>query len=351
MKTLRIAIAGAAVIASSLITLPGTASAHHPQLVKNEQRPCGLDQPWTGTFTATADMVRGYDWRSTYTIGSGAATGTSGWVPDSAPFGPVSVGEISPDVASVTVSVTSEWKNSNDVIKVRSTRSITLIRPASYDCDGGQPVAPTVTPPTCDAPGSVVGTDTDAYTWTYGGPDSARTATAVARPGYTLTGPTSFGPYDVEQYDPDSSECNPCSSDPQLPADSPDCNPTTTVPPTTTPETTVPSTTTPTTTPGTTAAPTTTTPESTVPQVASGGPTTTSTPAAAPTPTTTPQPELASAGPTTTVGAAAPAGPSPVDAALPKTGNDATAAMVFGAAVLILAGFTLTGLSRRSQTA
>jgi hypothetical protein len=45
----------------------------------------------------------------------------------------------------------------------------------------------------------VVTTDTDEYTWQRTGPDTAVVVTAVANPGFTLTGQTEYGPYDITQ--------------------------------------------------------------------------------------------------------------------------------------------------------
>jgi len=61
------------------------------------------------------------------------------------------------------------------------------------------PVAPVFTPPTCDAPGTLVGTDTAQYAWTRTGPDSAAVLTATPIGNVTLTGQTVFGPYDLTQ--------------------------------------------------------------------------------------------------------------------------------------------------------
>ena len=52
--------------------------------------------------------------------------------------------------------------------------------------------APTFTPGTCVAVGSVVANGTAAYSWVFTGPATARVYTAVAKAGHTLTGRTSW---------------------------------------------------------------------------------------------------------------------------------------------------------------
>jgi hypothetical protein len=61
------------------------------------------------------------------------------------------------------------------------------------------PVAPVFTPPTCDGPGTLVGTDTAQYSWARTGPDSAAVLTATAIGNVTLTGKTVYGPYNLTQ--------------------------------------------------------------------------------------------------------------------------------------------------------
>lgn len=62
------------------------------------------------------------------------------------------------------------------------------------------PVDPAVfTAPTCDAPGTLVGVDTQGYEWVRTGPDTAAVLTAHAIGEVTLTGTTVFGPYDLTQ--------------------------------------------------------------------------------------------------------------------------------------------------------
>ena len=61
------------------------------------------------------------------------------------------------------------------------------------------PVAPVLTPPTCDAPGTFVGTDTAQYSWARTGDDDAAVLTATAIGNVTLTGTTVYGPEDLTQ--------------------------------------------------------------------------------------------------------------------------------------------------------
>jgi LPXTG-motif cell wall-anchored protein len=308
MKILRIAIAAGAVAAGSMLLLPGTASAHHPVLSKTEARPCGVDQPWSGTFTAESDQDWNKNWRNTYSVGGGAPVGWSPWVDDQVPFGPIAVGPFAADVASVTITVSSEWQYPNGGGTAKATRSIDLVRPGATDC-AAEPVAPTLTAPTCSAPGTVVGVETEAYSWEYTGPDTARLATAVAKPGHTLTGQTVFGQYDLEQLPADSDECEPPET-------------TTTVEETTT---TVEETT-------TTVEETTTTVEETTTTVEE----------------TTTTAEVSSNAPTTTAGVASNAPTTTLGAQLPSTGSSSTTA-VLGLA-LLAGGLALAFTARRRQT-
>lgn len=65
--------------------------------------------------------------------------------------------------------------------------------------------APAFAAGTCDAPGSVVATETAAYSWTISGPESARVYQAVAKTGYLLTGQTSFT-FDLSQLESQSAD-------------------------------------------------------------------------------------------------------------------------------------------------
>jgi hypothetical protein len=62
------------------------------------------------------------------------------------------------------------------------------------------PVTPAVyTAPTCDAPGTLIGTDTEDYTFVRTGADTAAVLTATPVGDVTLTGTLMFGPYDLTQ--------------------------------------------------------------------------------------------------------------------------------------------------------
>jgi len=65
----------------------------------------------------------------------------------------------------------------------------------------------TFTPGTCLAVGSVVATETSSYAWIVSGPGTARSYQAVAKSGFTLTGTTAFGPFDLSQLPSDSAAC------------------------------------------------------------------------------------------------------------------------------------------------
>lgn len=58
---------------------------------------------------------------------------------------------------------------------------------------------PVFTAPTCDAAGTLIGTDTQEYTFVRTGADSAAVLTATPAAGVTLSGTTVFGPYDLTQ--------------------------------------------------------------------------------------------------------------------------------------------------------
>ncbi len=212
MSKIRTLLSGliAALVATAigLVILPGAALAHHPVLSQTTSRPCGANQPWTGTFTARSDQDWNKDWRNKHQIAGGAYTSFGAWTDDQVPYGPISIGSQPASVASVVVNVSSEWRDkTTKTTNASATGSITLNRPASTNCDGGSPVAPAYTPPSCSSDGSVVGTNTTAYNWNYAGPLTARTATAVANPGYTISGQTTFGPYDIARLDANSPTC------------------------------------------------------------------------------------------------------------------------------------------------
>ena len=62
------------------------------------------------------------------------------------------------------------------------------------------PVTPALfTAPTCEAPGTLVGVDTESYQWVASGPADAKVLTATKIGNVTLTGQTVFGPYDLTQ--------------------------------------------------------------------------------------------------------------------------------------------------------
>ena len=72
------------------------------------------------------------------------------------------------------------------------------------DCVEEQPGEVTVTPPvftapTCAAPGTFEGIETDDYEWTRTGPDTAAVLTATPKGEAVLIEPTEFGPYDLTQ--------------------------------------------------------------------------------------------------------------------------------------------------------
>lgn len=346
----------AAAVLAGLVTLPsGVASAHHPVLTASTDRPCGTDQSWTATFTAMSDGDYGKDWRTTYTIVGAATVGPSDWVDDQDDFGPIDIGPFPATTADVTISVTSEWRRPSGGGAAIATRTIVVQRPQPSDCDGGQPVAPRVDPPSCTAPGAVIGTDTAGYTFVYDGPDSERTATAIARPGYALTGAAEFGPYDISQLSPDSKTCLPCPGNPQLGADSDECGyytPTTTAAPTTTIDATTTTTvvgsqlgagTTTTTTPkaSTTTAPTTT--------VSPGDPTNdvANNTNFHQTTTTAPSGDPANDVATSTDGQQ-PTTTTPVE--LPRTGSDTTRGIALVGLLFVVAGTMITTITRRRPT-
>jgi hypothetical protein len=86
--------------------------------------------------------------------------------------------------------------------------------PASTPIDCSTPPATLVTSPTytagsCQSAGTLYYPDTDAYTWELTGPTSARVLTATHTAGFTLTGQTVFGPYDLTQTAWSDAVCQP----------------------------------------------------------------------------------------------------------------------------------------------
>ena len=98
------------------------------------------------------------------------------------------------DLEGTTYSVTI---TANEGSRFTDGPSVTLT--AGFEVTSGceQTVAePTLTPPTCSAPGSVDTTETPYYTWTT---NEDGTYTAVAKQGVRLVGQTTYGPYDTAQ--------------------------------------------------------------------------------------------------------------------------------------------------------
>jgi LPXTG-motif cell wall-anchored protein len=292
MRNLRIAIAAGTVAVSSLLLLPGgTASAHHPELSGTENRPCGVDQPWSGTFTARSDADRDKNWRNTYTVAGGAPVGPSAWVDDQQIFGPIAVGPFAAGVASVQISVTSQWDSPNGGGIASGTRSITLVRPDATTCDDDGPPCP-------------------------------------SDPGIPA----------------DSDECNPCPYDEEIPADSNYCRP-----PTTTTTTTVPDTTTTTTTVDETTT-TTTVDETTTTTVDETTTTTVDETTTTVDETTTTTDRVASNAPTTTAAVRSNAPTTTVAGVLPSTGSSSTTTAAALGLALVAGGLALAFTARRRQT-
>ena len=191
------------------LTNGGVASAHHPVLSQTTARTCGAEASWTGTVTARSDQDWNKDWRSRHKVDSGTYSDWSGWVDDQVAYGPIAVGPFSASTASVVVTVSSEWRNKDGIGGAAAAeRSITLNRPATTDCPPKEVTATaTHTPPTCTAPGTVVLSQGQGYTWSQAGNEFAMTYTATATGGFVLIGQTVFGPWRLAQLTSEDEEC------------------------------------------------------------------------------------------------------------------------------------------------
>ena len=100
MKVWRILTAAIA-MAVGFLVWPSAASAHHPVLSQTTSRPCGVEQPWSGTFTARSDADWNKDWHSKWKLDAGSYSPYSAWTDDQVPFGPINVGPFPASTASV----------------------------------------------------------------------------------------------------------------------------------------------------------------------------------------------------------------------------------------------------------
>ena len=120
----------AAITISTLLVFGAAASAHHPVLEATPARPCGEQADWSATVTARADQDRTKEWRNQHKINDGSYTAESPWIADETPH-VINLPAIGAGVASVTVTVRSDWRPNGPT---NQTRSITINRPEAYPC-------------------------------------------------------------------------------------------------------------------------------------------------------------------------------------------------------------------------
>lgn len=106
-----------------------------------------------------------------------------------------------------------QWKDGTTAPKV-----FTLPADSGEPCVQEITVNATFTPGTCLAKGSVTldPSDGDKVNWTVTGPDAAKVYTATARGGYTITGQTVFGPFDLQQTSHLDPSCLPKFGEPSV---------------------------------------------------------------------------------------------------------------------------------------
>lgn len=302
----RLLLAGAAIVAAGLLSMPQPGFAFGSTISVTPNRPCGEDAPWSVTFSA--GPTTRYDMEMRYEHGlaySGLATPTSGWspwMPDTVLYGPFTIDDIPANVTSVSIVVHAEWRVEGSEPAANQTSDwVTANRPDTYVCP----------------------TDTTTTTTTTTIPDTTTTTTTTI-PETTTTTTSSTTTTTSTTVPPSSSTTEPPASTTTTPT-------TTTDPPAST----------------TTAAPapTTSVPGTTVTTVVD----TTSSSTTVPVQQGGPVPSVS----TTTVLVAQPDDDDPDPAAqLPATGGgDGSRGMVYAAGALLLAGSGAVAVSRRRHTA
>lgn len=191
-----VACAAVTIGAGAIVASPGIALAHHPVLSQTVTRPCGANTQWSGTVTAKSDADYNKNWQSKIKVGSGSYSAYSAYTDDQVPYGPIAVGPFAANTPSVTVWVTSHWKNKNDNGgQVTEERSIELKRPKTTECPS-TPTTGTWTPVdgTCANPQGTL-TVTTEYGAVYNGseagdynPNDSVSGSFSASQGYAFQG-------------------------------------------------------------------------------------------------------------------------------------------------------------------
>jgi LPXTG-motif cell wall-anchored protein len=195
-NVLGVAFATVTIGAGVLVATPGVVLAHHPVLSMTVSRPCGADSQWSGTVTATSDADYNKNWQNKIKVGSASYSAYSSYTDDQVPYGPIAVGPFAANVPSVTVFVTSHWKNKSDEGgQITEERNITLYRPTATQCPA-TPTAGTWTPVngTCTNPQgnlSMTSQTGAVYTGSPAGsyaPGASVNGSFTAAPGYVFQG-------------------------------------------------------------------------------------------------------------------------------------------------------------------
>jgi hypothetical protein len=202
--------ASAAATLASLVTMTafaGSASAHDaPPLGNASCQTSGPNYLWQVSDGSTyIEKTSGEQWSLTSatsdgTINGGSGTGTG----DTNPGPTFTVTGIADSVASITVTTHLVWGTAPTYSAGSSTMQTTINRPPGGCVQSvAVPGAPTVTPPTCFAVGSLaIPTNTASVVWssvpayTAGG-TGAYAVTATAQSGYVFTGGSTTKTYNV----------------------------------------------------------------------------------------------------------------------------------------------------------
>jgi hypothetical protein len=208
-----LAFTGAVIaLAAGMTTLATSASAHDaPPSGSASCQSYGPSYNWQVTDGSTfVENAAGSDWEITFASSAGTIT----------PAGPVTgsndtntgpsftVTGIPSSVASITVTSTLKWGTAPNYTGGTDTHQTTIARPAG-GCDQSVPVpgAPTVTPPTCFAVGSLaIPADTASVTWSvtpayHAGDTGPFTVTATTTPGHYFDGGATTATYPVTVLD------------------------------------------------------------------------------------------------------------------------------------------------------
>jgi hypothetical protein len=192
--------ASAAAALASLVTMTafaGSASAHDaPPLGNASCQTSGPTYLWqVSDGTTYVENTSGEDWSVTSTSSAGTISGGSGiGTGDTNPGPSFTVADISDSVASITVTTHLVWGTAPTYSIGSSTMQTTINRPIGGCVQSvAIPGAPTVTPPTCFAVGSLaIPADTASVVWSsvpayHAGDTGPFAVTATAQNGYIFT--------------------------------------------------------------------------------------------------------------------------------------------------------------------